>query len=64
MWLRLIWVDEAAEERGIAEYDKIEAIELCAGREGDDAYLKIDHSNPQFSGILDIVLTAVFAAET
>lgn len=40
------------------------AIELRAGREGDDAYIRITPDNPQFSELLDLFLVAQFAATT
>lgn len=38
-------------------------IELCAGREGDDSYIMIDRSNPQFEELQEIMLTALYAVE-
>ena len=39
------------------------AIELCAGREGDDAYVKITPDNPQWREIQHLLSCAKFAAE-
>lgn len=39
----------------------IDEFELCAGREGDDDYVKVDRSNPQFGALLDVLSTAAFA---
>jgi hypothetical protein len=39
-------------------------IELRAGREGCDSYLKIDRSNPQFAQLLAVFLDARFAVQT
>jgi hypothetical protein len=69
LWMRLNYSPEGrqhGEEHGVlmADTDTVESIELCAGREGDDDYLRIDHTNPQFAEILGILLTALFAAET
>jgi hypothetical protein len=38
----------------------IESVELCAGREGDDAYVKIDSG---IAELVDVLLTAEFAVE-
>lgn len=39
-------------------------IELCAGREGDDAYVKISREDfPLFDELLDVLLTAEYAKE-
>jgi hypothetical protein len=35
-----------------------ECVELCAGREGDDAYVKVEPNNPAFR---DLVLIAEYA---
>ena len=40
------------------------AIELKAGREGDDAHVRITCDNPQFAELLELLLTARFAATT
>ena len=39
------------------------AIELCAGREGDDAYVKITPENPQWRELQHLLSCAKFAAE-
>lgn len=66
MWLRLNPKPEAVIEEGVfyAAAQNMESFELCAGREGDDAYVKVDPTNPQFEELLDLVTTALFAAET
>ncbi len=77
LWLRVNYTNEeiARAEARIAEYgpdggaiyahgENVASFELCAGREGDDDYVKVDHSNPQFAELLGILLTARFAAET
>lgn len=35
------------------------SIELCAGREGDDAYVKIEPSNPAWNELLDVLEYAI-----
>lgn len=37
--------------------------ELRAGREGDDAYVRITKDNPQYIELLDVMSAAYFAAE-
>lgn len=39
-------------------------VELCAGREGDDDYLRVEAGQPLFQELVDIMSTALFAAET
>jgi hypothetical protein len=38
-------------------------IEICAGREGDDAYIEIEESNPAFLGLVDVFETQLWAIE-
>lgn len=77
LWLRVNYTAEeiARAEARIAEHGPdggaiyatektVESFELCAGREGDDDYVKVDQSNPQFAELLGIMLTARYAAET
>lgn len=40
------------------------AIEICAGREGDDFFLRVERGQPLFAELLDMCMTATFAAET
>lgn len=56
LWLRVTSLKEDA--------NLPEVVELCAGREGDDAYVKIDKSNPLFVELWDLFCAAQFAAET
>lgn len=35
--------------------DLVESIEICSGREGDDAYVKITPDNPAFVQLLDVI---------
>lgn len=39
------------------------AFEVCAGREGDDDYVRIDASNPQFFELRALFGSAMYAAE-
>lgn len=43
----------------VIEEDMVEAVELCSGREGDDAYVRVDRSCPCFSGLVDVVMYAI-----
>jgi len=64
LWSRVNPKPEAVESgMFIAGVDTVESIELCAGREGDDAYVRIDASNPQFRELLNIVTCAEYAVE-
>lgn len=36
-------------------------IELAAGREGDDSYVYLDESNPQYAQLHDLLTTALYA---
>ena len=63
LWMRLTMNDgkfstEEPDQPGIRQARRIE---LCAGREGDDAYVSIEHSNPAFDALLDVLLTAPVA---
>ena len=67
LWARWIYnaPPSAAEEAmgfRVASVDQVEAIELRAGREGGDAFVRIDRSNPQFEEIENILGVARFAA--
>lgn len=69
LWARWIYRSEATEEEKkigarISKLDDVEAIELCAGREGGDSFLRIDRTNPQFLEIEDLLSTARFGATT
>jgi hypothetical protein len=64
LWLRINWKPGAEEDFVIAHGgSNVESFELCAGREGDDSYILVDHGNPQFSELLDVMLTALYAVE-
>lgn len=55
LWVRFVpvegppWLDEES---------NIAAIELCAGREGDDAFVRIEPGQATFSDLLDVMLRA------
>lgn len=53
LWIRETWTGASAPA----------CIELCAGREGDDAYVRITPDNPQWRDLTNVLLTARFAAE-
>jgi hypothetical protein len=55
---------QPGEERAITYTGRTAKFELCAGREGDDAYVSVDTTNPQFEQLLDVMLTAQFATTT
>jgi hypothetical protein len=62
LWLRITM--QPGEERAITYTGRTAKFELCAGREGDDAYVSVDTTNPQFEQLLDVMLTAQFATTT
>lgn len=75
LWLRINYTPEAIaeadarlEKTGIGAIwacaENVASFELCAGREGDDDYVRIERTNPQFGELLSIFLTARFAATT
>jgi len=55
-WVRLVAVEGPP---WLLEEHNVQAIELCSGREGDDAYALIEPSNPAYEALLDVCLTAV-----
>lgn len=63
LWLK-INPKPGHEEDNLITIANVENIELCAGREGDDSYVKIPSTNPLFAELLDLFLTAQFAADT
>lgn len=53
------------EEINVVEIKDIASIELCAGREGDDAYVRIENDGgKQFYDLWDVLSCAQFASET
>lgn len=54
---RSLWIRETWNRDGPA------CIELCAGREGDDAYVRITPDNPQWRDLENVLTCARFAAE-
>ncbi len=64
---RSLWMRLEYNKTQTGLYDgpsEVAAIELCAGREGDDDYLKITKDNPQFEGLLGMFCSARFAVWT
>lgn len=52
-------------DRPFVDFKDVESIELCAGREGDDAYVKlVNDGGPQFYAMWDVLSSAEFAAGT
>jgi len=39
--------------------DEYVALELCSGREGDDAYARVERGEPSFEALLDVLLYSV-----
>lgn len=42
----------------------VTALEMCAGREGDDSYVRVERDDPVFRDLLDVLTTAQFAGES
>ncbi len=40
------------------------AVELCAGREGDDAHVKIHRRHPDYVALMDVLSYATYAEES
>ena len=59
LWMRF----DQKEGTFMADETTVSKLELCAGRDGDDAYIAITPSNPQFPELLGVFLTALYAAE-
>lgn len=53
-WARLD-VPEGPPDPRTADEDVATAVELCSGREGDDAYVRVERGDPAFFGLLDVV---------
>lgn len=61
---RSLWVRcNVKDDCDILTSGNIESFELCAGREGDDDYVIIEPSNPQFREIYDVIRSAIYATE-
>jgi len=62
VWVRML---DASGKPAVSEIETpVRTIELCAGREGDDAFVVITKDNPQWASLLDLYLVAVYAATT
>jgi hypothetical protein len=48
LWCRIIGENERGD---------VVAIELCSGREGDDAFVRLDATNPQWRDLCDVLLS-------
>ena len=74
LWARLQFTEQELEkvqnrcdamglDFAISNLETVVAIELCAGRDGDDSYVSISRNNPDFAQILDVINTALYAAD-
>lgn len=61
-WRRIGRID-GQRRRSLWIRETSDALELCAGREGDDAYVRITPENPQWRDFSDVLAAARFAAE-
>jgi hypothetical protein len=49
--------DHGSASAGTTLHDgNVQAIELCSGREGDDAYVKLTPADPQWEALCDLLL--------
>lgn len=60
---RALWVRvTVARTDNVIDDANVRRIELCAGREGDDAYVRIESGAPGWSDLIDVVLRSIDAA--
>ena len=60
---RALWVRvTVARTDNVIDNADVRRIELCAGREGDDAYVRIEPGAPGWSDLIDVVLRSIDAA--
>lgn len=52
--------EEFSRALAILEEWRPEAVELCAGREGDDAFVRIERGQPGFLELVDVVRYAIW----
>lgn len=62
-WRRIGRIDAVGRRSLWIREHSFGAIELCAGREGDDAYVRITPENPQWRELSEVLGAARFAAE-
>ena len=63
---RALWVRVSLEPdlaRNVIADRDVRQIELCSGREGDDAYVTLVPETPGWSALIDVILRAVEAAD-
>lgn len=69
-WIRIGRLDSAGRRSSWARVETIGeppssdrsnvvAVELCAGREGDDAHVRLERDNPAFDALLDVIEYAI-----
>ncbi|MGC2778798.1 MAG: hypothetical protein WA418_24530 [Bradyrhizobium sp.] len=61
-WQRIGRID-STQRRSLWIRESPDSLELCAGREGDDAYVRITPSNPQWREMEAVLSCARFAAD-
>lgn len=61
-WVRVGLFDDAERRSLWVRYTK-SALELCSGREGDDAYARVEASDPAFGQLYDVISRAVYARD-
>lgn len=63
-WARIETIEGPPEFKSFGGFSWFEemdpiAVELCGGREGDDAYVRVERDNPAFWALLDVVRYAI-----
>lgn len=57
-WARIEYPEGPPPEYGWVAEDGV-AAEMCSGREGDDAYVRVGRGDPAFAGLLDVISYAI-----
>jgi len=58
-WARVETIEGPPSNEIFYDGDDFVAVELCGGREGDDAFVRVERDNPAFEGLLDVVQYAI-----
>ena len=61
-WVR-VGIFDLVERRSMWVRYTTDIVEICAGREGDDAIVSIGRTNPAFDDLSNVIGTAVFARD-
>lgn len=58
-WARVERIEGPPRDSSFFEEHEIIAVELCGGREGDDAYVRVERGDPSFVAMLNLVMYAI-----